>query len=469
MKNLKKRFELILPYIPKSIGAITTTLFVCAAVGMIATGLMPWFYIIFIAIAGLVSFQIIIKPLFGADISRKKGVFLSVISIVISVICVGVLSFSSTFINFLREIQTDNQNTETYSVIAKRSRSMTIDKAKTAGMVQTDPYIEDAKRELSKHINSQTKELATTQAVMDNLTDETLDVIALNSGNLQLTKETNGEFDRDFEVIFTFTISVTSTKSSTEQTISDSPFIVYISGIDTYGSIGTTSRSDVNMIAVVNPRDRRLLLVNTPRDYYVQLHNTSGTKDKLTHAGLYGIDMSRQTLEDLYDIEIPYYIRVNFSSIISLVDVIGGVNVYSDYTFGQFHEGYNQLDGKQALQFSRERYSFTDGDRQRGRNQQKVIEAIVSKMSSPSTLIKYQSVLNSVQAMTQTNLASATITSLVNNQLSNPRDWTVRSISINGTGSTESTYTMGNQPLYVMIPDDSSVERARKEIKILLQ
>jgi LCP family protein required for cell wall assembly len=229
---------------------------------------------------------------------------------------------------------------------------------------------------------------------MNELTANTLDVAVLNSANLQLARDTDEHFDSTFTIIGTFTIRVPNSTATPSQVNANQPFAVYISGIDTYGNISTVSRSDVNILAIVDPAKRHLVLINTPRDYYVQLHGTIGSKDKLTHAGIYGVDMSRQTLEDLYDIDIPYYIRVNFSSLMAIVDTIGGVSVYSDYAFGQFHVGRNELNGKQALQFSRERYSFTEGDRQRGRNQQRVIEAIVSKLSSPSVLVNYSSVLS---------------------------------------------------------------------------
>ena len=276
-------------------------------------------------------------------------------------------------------------------------------------------------------------------------------------------------FDSTFTIIGTFTIRVPSSTAAPSQVNANQPFAVYISGIDTYGNISTVSRSDVNILAIVDPAKRHLVLINTPRDYYVQLHGTIGSKDKLTHAGIYGVDMSRQTLEDLYDIDIPYYIRVNFSSLMAIVDTIGGVSVYSDYAFGQFHVGRNELNGKQALQFSRERYSFTEGDRQRGRNQQRVIEAIVAKLSSPSVLVNYSSILSTTQSALQTNLPPQLITSLVNTQLASPKQWVTRSISVDGTGSMSPTYSMGAQPLYVMVPNEASLEQARQEAKSLLQ
>ena len=247
------------------------------------------------------------------------------------------------------------------------------------------------------------------------------------------------------------------------------PFVLYISGIDTYGDVGEVSRSDVNMLAVINPAKRTMLLVNTPRDYYVQLHGVAGMPDKLTHAGIYGIDMSRQTLGDLYGVEIPYYVRLNFTSLVKMVDVVGDITVDSDYAFHSFQAGKNTLDSKRTLEFARERYSFGDGDRQRGRNQQKVIEAIVAKMSEPRNLTRYNAILSTLQSSLQTNMSQETIASLIKMQLNDFKGWKVESMSVDGAGATRQTYSMGAMPLYVMIPDSASVERAKERIGEYLQ
>ena len=198
-------------------------------------------------------------------------------------------------------------------------------------------------------------------------------------------------------------------------TISKDSFALYISGIDQWGSVSTVrGRSDVNIVAIVNPKIHKVLLINTPRDYYVQLHGKTGLKDKLTHAGVYGIDMSLNTLEDLYDINIDYYLRVNFDTLVKLVDVIGGIEVYSDKTFISSHqrdwkikEGMNKMDGKQALAYSRERYAYKEGDRHRGKNQQDVITAIIKKASSSKVILtKYNSILDTLEGSFQTNISN---------------------------------------------------------------
>ena len=200
-------------------------------------------------------------------------------------------------------------------------------------------------------------------------------------------------------------LMVKDTERESPQTDMAKPFVLYVSGIDTFGQIDTTARSDVNMLMVVNPSDRKMLLVNTPRDYYVPLHGTTGLPDKLTHAGVYGVHASRQTLEDLYDVEIPHSVRLNFSSLVKLIDTIGDIEVQSDYAFKTFNRGANVLDSKRALEFARERYSFEEGDRQRGRNQQLVIEGIIAKISELSNITRYSAILKALEGTVQTDIS----------------------------------------------------------------
>ena len=245
-------------------------------------------------------------------------------------------------------------------------------------------------------------------------------------------------------------------------------FIVYISGIDTTGPLTTVSRSDVNILMVVNPTTHQVLLVNTPRDYYVQLHGTTGTKDKLTHAGIYGIEMSINTLQDLYGVDIHFYARLNFSSMIKLVDAVGPITVISEGSFSAgpyyFYEGPNELNGEQALAFSRERYSFASGDRQRGMNQQLVIEALINQLTQRSNLLRYQEIMSALEGTIGMNIPTGQIRSLVDAQLNSMKPWSVERISVDGTAGSEPTYSMGSVRSWVMIPDQATVEAAKDRI-----
>jgi len=265
--------------------------------------------------------------------------------------------------------------------------------------------------------------------------------------------------------------------------VTKKPFIVYLSGMDTRGSgsIKDKGLSDVNMVIVVNPKTAKILLVSVPRDYYVPLYGDPAKMDKLTHAGNRGIECSMSTLESVFDIKFNYCVKVNFKSVYDIVNALGGVTVVSDYNFKSrysytkktytFVKGENHLDGDAALAFARERKSFSGGDRQRGKHQQKIISAIVNKAMSPSILnpSKLQSVLNAVTENTKTNMEYKDISKLVKFQLSKMPKWKVDSISVDGTGASRTTYTTPNQKLSVMIPNQSTVDTAKTTINAVFE
>ena len=257
--------------------------------------------------------------------------------------------------------------------------------------------------------------------------------------------------------------------------VQNETFSVYISGIDVYGPIATNSRSDVNIIATVNPQTKQVLLTSTPRDYYVTIPDISGDqRDKLTHAGIYGVDRSMATLANLYGIDIPFYVRVNFTSLIQIVDMMGGVDVYSEYAFTtsgnggpvmDVQQGVNHFDGQQALSFARERYNVPGGDNQRGKDQMAVIEAMIQKMMSPEMLIQAPSLIGSVSDSIDTNVSMDQIQKLVQDQLNNGGSWTIKSVAAEGSGDNNYCYSMPGSLLYVMNPDQASVDN----IKSLMQ
>lgn len=315
--------------------------------------------------------------------------------------------------------------------------------------------------------------------MVHDLLDSKTDAIILESGYYTLAAEEIADFEGKTKVIYTFEVSEKIDSSSlSDASITTDPFILYISGIDQRGKITSVrGRSDVNQLLVVNPKTHKILIVNTPRDYYVQLHGTTGLKDKLTHAGIYGINKSVETLEDLYNIDIDHYLRVNFNTLETLVDVIGGIDVYSDISFDMTHikgrhvfKGMNHFDGKEALAYSRERYAYRTGDNHRGQNQQDVIEAIIDKVSTSEVLIKkYPSILKTMEGTFQTDLSMDDITSLVKMQLASMPKWEIESIAVTGTGSSNYTYSMGhNYRLYVMEPNMASINNAKAKISEVL-
>lgn len=261
--------------------------------------------------------------------------------------------------------------------------------------------------------------------------------------------------------------------------ITAEPFVVYLSGVDTRGELTENARSDVNILAVVNPGTKQIALINTPRDYYVDLAGTS-SKDKLTHAGLYGVQTSMATLGNLYGVDVTHYVRINFTGFINIIDAVGGIDVYSDQAFTSvgspgyydpttFAEGWNHLDGKAALAFARERHAFASGDIQRGINQMKVINAFVGKVESPAILMSFSRLMEAVADCFVTSLSQDQISALVRMQLSDLSSWTIQSYSVTGTnGSSTQCYSAKGQKLYVMLPDDSAVSEAKALIASVL-
>ena len=257
-------------------------------------------------------------------------------------------------------------------------------------------------------------------------------------------------------------------QAEAEPSEDEDTFVMYLSGIDTYGDISARSRSDVNILAVVNTKTKNILLLSTPRDYYVSYSQTGGAKDKLTHAGIYGVNASIDALEQLYGVDVNYYLRVNFTGFTQIIDALGGVEVYSQYDFTaggkDFYQGYNEVNGTEALSFSRERYSFEDGDFQRGRNQMEVIRAVIKKAASSALLANYTDVMNAVSGSFETNMPQDEIAALVKMQLSDMASWNVTSYTATGQVSNQETYSAPGQLLYVVIPDEASVEEAKKMI-----
>ena len=241
-------------------------------------------------------------------------------------------------------------------------------------------------------------------------------------------------------------------------------FAMYLSGSDTRGNKLTKSRSDVNIIAVVDPVNRQLLLVNTPRDYYVANPAGNGAKDKLAHCGLYGTDNSRQALSALYDIPIAYAAQINFKGFETLIDALGGVTIVSDTAFTttggySIQKGENTLNGAQALSFARERSKLAGGDVARGQNQMKLIAALMKQASPANIMANYREILSSLEGMFATDMPLNTITKLVTTQLDDLNDWEVFSCSVTGTDGTDYNYSSGGSA-YVMYPDADSVTHA---------
>lgn len=292
-----------------------------------------------------------------------------------------------------------------------------------------------------------------------------------NEGIRASIEEIDPDFSKNTRVIYQYESKkeISNDFSKSLEHLGDC-FTVYISGIDTYGPVNSVSRSDVNMLVTVNIKTKKILMVSIPRDYYVELASF-GAYDKLTHAGVYGVDESMDTISLLLEEEIPYYARVNFTSLITMVDAIDGITVYNDQEFVSYHNGkYHPVgnltfNGEEALEFVRERYGLENGDNDRVKNQQKVLKAMLSKMMSPKIITNYSKILKAVEGSFQTNMSSQDIQSLIQMQLSDMASWTFETISLTGYETmTDECYSMWGTDLYIMEQDPDSVEQAKEAI-----
>lgn len=345
----------------------------------------------------------------------------------------------------------------------------------------TDKTLEEIKTELGAEI--QVQEYRGLTELIDGLRREETGAIILNQAYIPVLEEMDGYGDiesqiREISVKHVETVIETVNQSSDNQNAGEQVqqntetageiYTVYISGIDNRGGLVAKSRSDVNIIAVANTKTRQLLLVSTPRDYFVPLSISGGVPDKLTHAGIYGISVSMDTLGMLYGIDINNYFRLNFGGFVNIIDALGGITVESDYDFStsgfHYNKGSNYVNGEQALAFARERYAFPEGDRQRGKNQMAVIQGVINKALSPELLKNYSSILSSLQGSFETNISYEEIARLLQQQLTEGGSWNIVSYSADGTGDKQVPYSM-SQPAYVMIPDYNTVDTAKEMIR----
>ena len=277
-------------------------------------------------------------------------------------------------------------------------------------------------------------------------------------------------FNVDFEVLWSIERQIIREDISKDVPVDKDSFIMLISGIDIDGSISLRSRSDVNILMVVNPNKGKIALISIPRDMFVPLSCRNDELDKLTHTGIYGINCTVQTIENFLDIDINYYVRMNFTSFIKIIDVIGKIEVYSNYNFtnttGQyyFQKGINILDSQQALAFARERKAFEGGDVQRGLNQQEVIKAVIKKLISPSTIVKIDRIVNSVAKSIDTNLDAADVQKLIALQIDKNLDWEFDSYHVEGLNGYKETFSVPGRELFVVIPNPDSVIMTKKSI-----
>lgn len=426
-----------------------------------------------LAVIGLVLSIMLFVP----KIKSKIKVFAIVFAILFSAVFVFGIGKLYNTVDFFNKITDSKYQLDNYYVVVLDNE--TYDKLselkndKMGIFVSSTKTFKEAKSKLEEKVTTKNSEYEDQYELANDLLDEKVDAIFINEAYKTNLDEEIEDFKDNTKIIETISIKSKNKTKVKKVQVTKQSFNLYISGIDTYGKISSVSRSDVNMIVTVNPTTHQILLTSIPRDYYVQLHGTTGLKDKLTHAGIYGIDKSITTIEDLFGIDINYYVRVNFTTLINVVDIIGGVDIYSDKAFTAYtdhsvriKQGDQHLNGKQALAFSRERYAYQEGDRHRVQNQQTVITAIMNKMLTSKTLIsKYDSLLNTLEGSFQTNMNTNELTSLIKKQIDKMPKWEIINQSVNGKDSSNYTHSAPSQKAYVMEPDMETVQAASAKIK----
>ena len=470
-------------WIPGEVITIIVIMLSVVFMGLLAmTKMIPTIYMLIIGIVLAVIAAIIWLLVWH---TRYTGRFIG--GTVLAVIMIAILAFGGFYINKTRSAISNisGETTEvTQMAVYVKSDDAADSVEATAGY--TYGILSSLDRENTDgavaHLNSQfgtevqTKEYAGLTELADGILNGEVNAMLLNSGYLSVYEDMDGYTDFSTKIKEVGTVEVESTIQSAEESTPVEPittanggkvYTIYLSGIDTRGEMTAKSRSDVNIIATVNTDTHEILLVSTPRDYFVPLSISGGAPDKLTHAGIYGIDVCMDTLGMLYDIDINYYFRINFGGFVKVIDALGGITVNSDYDFDSknilgyhFNKGENYLNGEQALIFARERYAFQEGDRQRGKNQMEVIRGVVKKALSPEILTSYSSILSSLDGCFGTNITYEEIAQILQQQLTNGGDWTIVSYSVNGTGATEKPYSM-SQKAYVMVPDYNTVDKAK--------
>lgn len=312
-------------------------------------------------------------------------------------------------------------------------------------------------------------------AAYKSLTSGEAKAMVLNSVFEDTIRGEDPDYASKIKKIYTYKISKKIDTAIGKQDPNAEVFNIYVSGIDTYGPISSVSRSDVNIIMTVNRKTKKVLLTTTPRDAYVPIADGGlNQPDKLTHAGIYGVDASVHTLENLYGIDLNYYVRLNFTSFLKLIDLLGGIDIENDqeFTVGNTHYpiGNISLNSEQALTFVRERYSLNGGDNDRGKNQEKVIAAVIKKLTSTDALKNYNAILSGLQDSVQTDMSLETMMNLINTQLESGGSYNVTSQALTGTGNTGlPSHAMPEANLYMMEIDQNSLAAAKAAIQEVME
>ena len=400
-----------------------------------------------------------------------KGIASFISIVIILTLSIGLFYIERTY-HFMDKIKYRGYVTEKYYIITNNeSNYYNIDELKDKVVGTYNEHLElydEVIKQYKELVNSNLKEYEDVDTMSRDLIKKEIDAIIISEAHKETMDSDLEGFKDSVKTLYEIDIKVKKENvlKHPDINVKDEVFTIFLAGSDSRGDISKRSNCDVNMLITVNPNTYEILMVSIPRDYYVQLHGTTGSKDKLTHAGYYGVDMSINTIQDFMNIKIDYYVKVGFNTVIKLVDMIGGVDVYSDQGFVPLNykhlyikKGTNHMNGEMALAFARERYAYSTGDRHRIQNQQDVLSAVIKKMTNAEELLtKYTSILNALADCLETNFSSKEITSLLNLQLDKMPKWNIKTYNLNGYDSSGYTYSYGNKSkLWVMEPNYETV------------
>jgi len=455
---------------------ITLLITLITMISILKLNILPNKYLVLLIIVEVVLFLLSLLQLSKKKTLKVIGIIVSVISILINTIGLYYINKTNKFMK--RGFNNNNVEINAYNVaVLKTSEYEKIDDLnnKKLGYLKNELDKNQYLDEVTNKIEINIKEYTSIYALYEDLVNKNIESILLDSSYIELLEDDYKDIYEKIKIIYSYDIKKEVEKKKEETELK--PINIYISGSDSRsGYIEAKTRTDVNMIMTINPSTKKILLTSIPRDYYVQLHNTTGYKDKLTHSGIYGIEMSKSTIEDLFGIKIDYTIKVGFNSVINIVDLLGGIDIYSDQSLlthcgdggavkTYVVEGMNHFNGAQALSYARERYAYKEGDNHRIQNQQQVLEAILTKViKSKETVLKYSELLNSLSDLYRTDIPETIIKQYIKNQLENNTSWKLEKQVVTGYGTMDITYSMPGRNLYVMIPDMNSVEQATKNI-----
>ena len=437
---------------------------------------LPMEYFIVLCFLLLIIDVIVIALLLSfGTIKNILGGFFSLLLIVTMIVGIN---YELNTLDFFKQFGFNEYKTENYGIYVLKSSNYEniVDlENKSIGHLELkkNAGLNKMVDKITKKIEFKSKTYDDIYSMVSDLIGEKIEGIILEEAQVEILKEENYNEYELLKSIYGDAIELSIKKNKSNIDITKDSYNIYISGIDTYGNITNVSRSDVNILATVNPVKKEILLTNIPRDYYVKLHSFN-EYDKLTHAGIYGIDESISTIEDLLDTKINYYVKVNFTSLIDIVDALDGIVVNSNYSFTtvdgySFKKGNNYLDGKEALSFARERKAFKEGDRIRGENQQLILTSIINKATSTKIITNYTEILKAVKGKFITNIKDEEITKLIKIQFSDGQAWNIKSISVNGVDSYDYVYSYKKNKLYVMRPIQETVDNAKGKIKDVMK